>query len=221
MKIAVVLDRFDPARGGLEALAAQFARWLADSGHEVHGVAASFAPGIEAALLPHRVNVSGSRTARAAAFETEIRRLNADIVHDLGACWYYDVFHPLFGIRAAGNRHDLASYPFPLRLWKRFSPGRRRRCREMARVEAEHCRRSEGIIIAPSRQVEQGFRTVWGVEPRRLRVIYNGVDAARFSANRNSPARAPPTAGSCCRGEEIKWPSTISARTDVAPALSD
>jgi hypothetical protein len=36
MKLALVLDRFDRDRGGLEHWAWQWSRWLLDGGHSVH-----------------------------------------------------------------------------------------------------------------------------------------------------------------------------------------
>jgi hypothetical protein len=39
MKIALILDRFDPLRGGLEHWAWQWSNWLLDRGHEVAVVA--------------------------------------------------------------------------------------------------------------------------------------------------------------------------------------
>ena len=42
MRIGLVLERFDPTRGGLENWSWQFARSLVARGHEVHVVAFEF-----------------------------------------------------------------------------------------------------------------------------------------------------------------------------------
>ena len=42
MKIGLVLDHFDPRRGGVEQWTDQFARQLLRLGHEVHVVATTF-----------------------------------------------------------------------------------------------------------------------------------------------------------------------------------
>ena len=53
MRVAVALDRFEPARGGLETYAAQLVRWLLATEHSVHAVAFAFADDLPPGLVRH------------------------------------------------------------------------------------------------------------------------------------------------------------------------
>ena len=67
MKIGLVLERFDPVRGGLEHWTWQFARFLVEFGQEVHVVAFEFHPETaKDGVIPHRLEMPKSRLDRAA-----------------------------------------------------------------------------------------------------------------------------------------------------------
>ena len=59
MRIALVLDCFDPDKGGLERWGWQLAQWLVGHGHEVHVVAMQFADhNLVRGVNPHRFHPS-------------------------------------------------------------------------------------------------------------------------------------------------------------------
>ena len=92
MRIGLVLDRFEPARGGREQWTFAFAGRLAARGHEVHIVSRRLgeaASGLPVAL--HRVSSGHSPLAFAEAARRAIEPLSLDIVHDMGTGWYCDV----------------------------------------------------------------------------------------------------------------------------------
>ena len=107
MRIGLVLDSFDPRRGGVEQWTYQFAQALLARGHEVHVVACGFGPaaaelaGGELPLTNHAIDSGGSRLDRARRAEQVLRGLRLDVVHDMGAGVYCDVFQPHGGSRAA------------------------------------------------------------------------------------------------------------------------
>src|SRR5690606_16516677 len=62
MKIGLVLDHFDPRRGGVEQWTYQLSRRLLQGGHEVHVIAAGFGPQIaELPLICHALPEVHSR----------------------------------------------------------------------------------------------------------------------------------------------------------------
>lgn len=190
MKIAIVLDRFEPHRGGLEEYAFELSAWLAKAGHDVHVLA--FAIGAEAGGFPvtsHHLEPAPSRRERAEVAERALEELGADVVHDFGTGWAFDVLHPLFGSRVAARRGDLASANPLRRLRLLATPSRWRAYREMRGMEDRQYGPGRGIVIAASKRVETHLRQLHGVEPSRIRLIYNGVDTQTFSPEHRAEHR--------------------------------
>ena len=93
MKIGLVVEQFDPLRGGLEQWSYQFASQLLDRGHEVHVVARRFGDQVQAMpILAHQLEGMRSRVGFAEAAESKLRSLGLDVIHDTGSGWYCDVF---------------------------------------------------------------------------------------------------------------------------------
>ncbi|MBP1685917.1 MAG: rfaG [Deltaproteobacteria bacterium] len=190
MRIALVLDRFDPSGGGLERWASQLAQWLVSDGHEVHVVAAEIADEcVVPGGLPHRLPAAASRLRRAAAAACCLRALQADIVHDLGTGWYFDVFQPQFGSRIVDWRQTILAEPRYRRPLTVLSPWRYRGYLSRRQLERRQLGSRRGIIVAVSHLVEAHLCELHGVEPERIRVVYNGVDTAHFTPARRATER--------------------------------
>jgi UDP-glucose:(heptosyl)LPS alpha-1,3-glucosyltransferase len=186
MRAALVLEHFDPLRGGLEQWTWQFARRLIARGHEVHAAAFDFPPEVaDSGIIAHRVPEEKSRIANAAALEREVRALDVDVVHDMGCGWHADIFHPHGGSLRAHFGHNLLRIP----RWRRITFWRERRYREMEEIERRQLA-SGALIVCVSEMVRRHFTAHGGVAPERLRVIRNGVDAARFSPEKCRSLRA-------------------------------
>lgn len=179
MKTGLILERFDPARGGLEHWTSQFARSLLARGHEVHLVAFDFHPGTESdGLIVHRLGeMPRSRIDRAELIGTRLPPLRLDIAHDMGIGWHADVIHPHGGSTMALWEHNLMRIP----KWRRIRFWRERRYRELAEVERRQHTESAAVIVAVSHMVRRHFETLHHVPPARLRVIPNGVDVEHFT----------------------------------------
>lgn len=178
MKIGLVLEHFDPQRGGLENWTWQFAGRLARLGHEVHVVACDFAapdPGTQ--LVFHPVEKTPSPLLRAARFEQALRTLRLDVIHDMGCGWHADVFHPHGGSTRAFREHNLMRIP----RWRQIRFWQERRYREQAEIERCQLSRPGSLIVAVSQMVLEHFHSLHGVPRERLRLIHNGVDVERFS----------------------------------------
>ena len=178
LKIGLVLERFDPDCGGLEHWTWQFARSLAERGHEVHVVAFEFRSDAEQqGIVPHQVAQLKSRIERAETLGATAAALQLDVVHDMGIGWHADIIHPHGGSTAALWEHNLLRIP----KWRQIRFWRERRYRQLAEVERRQHTQSSAIIVAVSRMVQRHFETLHGVPAGRIRVIPNGVDVRKFT----------------------------------------
>jgi UDP-glucose:(heptosyl)LPS alpha-1,3-glucosyltransferase len=191
MRIGLVLDRFEPSRGGRERWTFAFAERLAARGHEVHIIARRLGEAVlqlPAAL--HRVACERSGLVFAEAARQALVPLALDIVHDMGTGWFCDVFQPHGGTWAAVNDRKLLFLPLWLRWLKRgvdrLLPRQRRFRKLMARQYADRGQ----VLLALSRLGAADFTRFHGIAPERIRIIYNGVDSERFSPARCAPRRA-------------------------------
>ncbi len=182
MRIGLVIERLDPSRGGAESWTWQFARGLLARGFEVHAVARQFGSAVcKSAVTAHQLTPAGSRTDFATAAEERLRQLALDVVHDMGAGWYCDVFQPHGGSRRAAFEQNLLLVPRPLRVIKRYAAPRLPRYREFARLTARQYAEDGRLYVALSRMVAKHMRTWHHIRPEQIRLVYNGVDANRFS----------------------------------------
>jgi UDP-glucose:(heptosyl)LPS alpha-1,3-glucosyltransferase len=177
MKIALVLERFDATRGGLEHWTWQFARSLAARRHEVHVVAFEFAAEANAEpIIAHQLQMPRSRLDRAAVIGAALPSLACDVVHDMGIGWTADIIHPHGGSTKALWEHNLLRIP----KWRQIRFWREKRYRELAEVERRQLE-SGARIIAVSHMVKRHFDAYHGLAPERIRVIHNGADVERFT----------------------------------------
>ena len=246
MKIGLVLDHFDPRRGGVEQWTWQLAARLLQAGHEVHVIAAGFGPREEtpeidrvagsdhregpesadrghrvrsdptthreepkptarcreepqntprpgsseaASIVPHRFTAHRSRLARAQAAENVLRRLELDVIHDMGVGWYCDVFQPHGGSRRASFEQNLLLSRRCWRPWKRMAARLLPRYREFDVLTARQYADDGRIVLALSEMVRRDLRRFHHVPDKQIRLIYNGVDTRRFSPENRSTHR--------------------------------
>ena len=216
MKVGMVVEKFDPLRGGLEQWTYRLVEKLARRGHEIHVVSREFSP--RAAALPlvaHQVRRVHSPLAFAAAAEEKLASLPLDVIHDMGVGWYCDIFHPHGGSWASVTARKVTLLPPWLRPLKnmlhRVMPRYHIFRKLMARQYADHGQ----IMVALSRCVADDFVRFHQVAPQRIRIVYNGVDAERFSPARCAAPRrrcaaawgSAPTRCSCCW-----WPQISRSR---------
>jgi UDP-glucose:(heptosyl)LPS alpha-1,3-glucosyltransferase len=190
MKIGLVIEQFDPRRGGAEQWTFQFAERLLARGHEVHVVAQGFGPA--ARRLPieaHPLRPISSRLHRAAAAERQLRRLAVDVIHDVGMGWHFDVFHSQDGSRLAQWEQRLLCLPRWLRPVKRGMMRFLPRYREFRKLLARQFADPQRVMLAVSQMVARDYQRLHGIAPEQTRVVYNGVDVQRFSPARRGEYR--------------------------------
>jgi UDP-glucose:(heptosyl)LPS alpha-1,3-glucosyltransferase len=184
MKIALLRQRVT-ALGGAETTLSYLVRGLAAAGHEVAVYGAEPAAVAQAALGPGvayvRVPVWGGKTLRLLTFALNSRRLLKDagpqVVFSLERVLSPQVYrsgdgcHREFLSRRAPYLSPLARAAQELTPFHRVMLGVERRL-----FTSPELRR----VIANSRQVRDEIIRLYGVNPARLRVIYNGLDRQRF-----------------------------------------
>jgi UDP-glucose:(heptosyl)LPS alpha-1,3-glucosyltransferase len=182
VRVALVLEQFDPPRGGLERWSWRFAAELLRRGHEVHVVAKRFSQRtIELPIIAHRLEGVRSRLAFAEAAQAALFRLAPEVIHDMGCGWYCDVFHPHGGSWASLAERKLLLLPPWRRPLKRSVDRLLPRQHEFRSLLLRQYVDNGQLLVALSRTVADDFRRFHGVPTERIRVVYNGVDTDRFS----------------------------------------
>jgi UDP-glucose:(heptosyl)LPS alpha-1,3-glucosyltransferase len=182
MHLALVLDRFDPDRGGLEQWAWQWTQWLLARDCAVTVVSAQARADLawSERLRRREVGFADSRVALAERLDTAVAGLGADLVHDLGSGWRYDVLQPQFGSRLADDRQSLRALSTYSRLRVRVSRHRRQRLADICLLERRQYIGNPGHVVAVSDMTRRDLQRTHGVSADRISVIHNGVDASRF-----------------------------------------
>ena len=180
MRIVLVLEHFDPQRGGLEFWGWQLAHALKRRGHSLTVVAFEPAGSTRADMDVRLLPWQEGRVARAYAVDAALAEINASVVHDLGVGWSADLLQPQMGSRLANYRRELRSLSARQRVIHAIHPRKRRWLDEVRRLEERQYRRSSCMVVAVSQMVARDLREFHSVEAERIRIIPNGVDTTRF-----------------------------------------
>ncbi len=192
MRIAIVIEALDPRRGGAEAWTWQYVQWLQARGLDVHVLASGFSPETERlGITRHALPQTASRCALAAAAAERLERLQPDIVHDMGCGWHCDVFQPHGGSRQAAFEQNLRLLPRWMAALKRRVAPLLPRYRDFDRLTDRQYSGRQRLYVALSQMVATHMEHYHGVAPQQIRVIYNGVDATRFSPLARTKWRQP------------------------------
>jgi UDP-glucose:(heptosyl)LPS alpha-1,3-glucosyltransferase len=185
MKVTLVCEGFAPRQGGAAQWGRQVARRLADRGHDL--TVLTFVAQDGAAddsdddLVVRRLPWHPSRLARARAMAAAVEGARADVVHDTGVGWSFDVFHPQTGARLANYRRDMVSRTPPERWTVRLRPRHWRWLHELREVERRQFARRDALFVAVSTMVASSMEEIYGVRAERIRRVPNGVDAVARS----------------------------------------
>ena len=187
MKIALVIDHLDPRRGGAEQWTYQHAQGLLARGHEVHVVAQGVGgPAAALDIVPHPLGPIRNVLKKAAAAEADLRRLNLDMVHDIGLGWHNHVLQSEDGSRLAQWEQKLLLLPPWQRPLKRAMLRHLPRYRDFRRLMARQFGDPRRIVIAVSQMCAGHYQHYHDVPEERIRLVYHGADNERFSpAHRN------------------------------------
>jgi UDP-glucose:(heptosyl)LPS alpha-1,3-glucosyltransferase len=186
LKIAIVLDRFVPSRGG-ESYFSSLAGELCKRGHEVHVFAMAAEKTEAGEYQPHRIPVlafPGSLRILSFLFNSAraVKPYDFDIIHGVGRSLAMNVFNPHGGVEKAYLRQEFASINSrsyrAYKLMKRYlSPQHYLKVWiQKKQVLSDRVEK----IIAISRMVKEDIIRYYGVPEGKIEVVFNCVDLVRF-----------------------------------------
>ena len=194
MKLALLIDRFDPARGGAERALAQLAQHMRSKQHRVHAFAEQASPaGLDLIDDFHRIVV---RRLTRGAKERALGRRLVDRAREEGCDVLVGVRHlpevDLYWPHGGSHLATLAA--------RRNTPRRGRdaatpivpRGRHKSFVALERQLLQQGgarLVACPSLLVFEELARHWPAARPRLRLVPNGVDLERFHPARRAEAR--------------------------------
>ena len=192
MRVALVIERMNPALGGRETYTAQVAAALARRGVEVAVLcqeAAWSADGVQVHELGRR---GAMRHQRLANFVTDAARAAGtvrgqsgfDIVHAMLPLPGATIYHPHGGVVEASSAGSRARRGAVGRLLARFGTAVSQNRRLTSRLERQVVAGQKTCCLCVSPKVAQQFRTHYG-RTGNVRVVFNGVDAP----GRDNPQR--------------------------------
>lgn len=185
MEVGLVLNKFDPAAGGVEQWTYQFSRSLISREYNVHIIASKFSENVEL-ITPsvYQVNASG-KVEFAHAAKDVIQNLNLDIVHDMGAGYYCDVLQLHSGAFEAGLHQNLIRIPKWKQPFKKILQKWLPRYHSFRTLAQLQYSQPNTQVIALSKMVERDLKHHYQVNDDQIHLIYNGVDIDRFKPIEN------------------------------------
>ena len=179
MRIALVIERLDPSRGGRETSTAQIAAALTTRGHEVTVLCQDGVAGDWPFAMRQLGRRGASRWQRAIAFAADAGAAAAkgkfEIVHATLPIPGANVYQPRGGTvpgqLAAGRRRWGAMGP--LRKWLVEPMNLTRRMQAI--MEQRLVANPRAMCLAVSQMVAEEFAHYYGLQDN-VRVVYNGVD---------------------------------------------
>jgi len=186
MKIAFIIENFDPARGGAETYLADFIRFLGTDRHDIHVFTQSRKAPLEGVTF-HKITPKGLfKSSRAVHFaaccEAELKKESFDIIQSLGRTWYMNVYQPHGGVTCASRRQNLMAAEGPAaKAIKYFSWALSPKSLMFFLIERRVLSyRLPRKVVALSNMVRAHMKEFYDVPDENLAVIYNGVDTEKF-----------------------------------------
>lgn len=180
MKVAIVIERVEPWRGGAETSTTELARDLLTHGHEVHVVTASRSPSppdmtfhtLSPATVIRPLRTAGFIRQASAFFEHQ----SFDVIHSVVPLPCADVYQPRGGLlRETIERNVALRKTSSGRLLKRALAQMNVKQNALLELERRVFRADGPGILAVSQYVARQCERHYGVTSPRVRVILNGV----------------------------------------------
>jgi UDP-glucose:(heptosyl)LPS alpha-1,3-glucosyltransferase len=190
MKIALIRQKYTPF-GGAERYMARLVEGLAAAGHEVHILAAQWEAGGEASVTLHRVPIlRHPGWLKSLTFSLGCKRIIAsqrfDVVFSLERTLRQDVYRAGDGCHRQWLRQKLLGKGLLSRLATYLSPVQLTYLALEKRLFRDPRLRA---IIANSRAGKAEIVALYGVDPAKIHVVYNGIDAATLPLERRAEFR--------------------------------
>lgn len=184
MKIAIVIYRFSPTRGGAEGMAYQHVKGLVKRGHEVH----LFSHERDHADVGGQISfhevpaVSWYSPFKHLSFASNVKKLllaePMGIIHSFSRTYHQDIYRTGGGCHIEYLRSmEYAEKGFFPRLFSKMNP------KEAVILRLEKAgfqEKASRVITSVSKRCKEEIMRNYGVPDRKIRVVYNGVDLDRF-----------------------------------------
>ncbi|MHC5109637.1 MAG: glycosyltransferase family 4 protein [Planctomycetota bacterium] len=196
MKVAIVSEWVDAWRGGAETSTLQFVHRLIDEGVEVHLYTRS-RPSPTPEFRVHAISGAAmGRTRKTVTFTHRVDRIlrsqSFDVIHAISPCRTAHLYQPRSGTVAETIQRNVALRGnAATRSFKRYAARFNFKQRFMLRLERDLIRNPSGpIIVALSDYVVRQLREHYGLEDRRIRKVFNGIDPNPSTAEERMRDRA-------------------------------
>jgi UDP-glucose:(heptosyl)LPS alpha-1,3-glucosyltransferase len=186
LKIAIVLDRFVPSRGG-ENYFSSLAQGLSERGHDVHIFAMKVEKDPNATYQVHRISAwKYPRSLMLLSFILKsgriLRSYNFDIIHGVGWNLAMNVFNPHGGVEEAYLKQEFLSITNPLYYAYKFVK-RYLSVQHHIKIWVRRKQyRSDKVkrIIAISEMIKKDILRYHRIPEKKIAVIFNTVNLERF-----------------------------------------
>lgn len=179
MKVALVIERFDPSRGGREVSTAQIAEALARRGQEVTVFCMSAGAGGQGFRVQELKCWGLDRATRLASFARSVRGAardgGFDIVHATLPIPAANVYQPRGGLVGAQEAGSLRRRSGTQRFVAQLAQLLNAQHRKMHSMERKLVAKPETLCLAVSEMVAREFMNYYARD-KNVRVIYNAVN---------------------------------------------
>jgi UDP-glucose:(heptosyl)LPS alpha-1,3-glucosyltransferase len=190
MKIALAIENFSQHAGGAEAYAVGLANTLVLEGFDVHLYGHSWDGEPDRAEFHPIRRLPGwvSPSIKLQDFALQHRRMTArenfDVILGFGNTVAMNVYQSHGGVHYISNMRKLQAVSNPLlRFLKKLILFGTPKYHIRAWIESAPFRMKERpVIIAISEMVRQDMASYFGIDSSEIRLVYNGIDCAKFAA---------------------------------------
>lgn len=187
MKIALIIYKFLPSKGGGERYLSSLANRLTERGHEVHVFASEWENSNKMISFHTIPVIRYPKFLKEISFVINSWRMlakrNFDIIQVVGRALGMNVFNPHCGVEKAWLKQDYMSIRNPawrvLKHIMRFFSLRERFILWLDKKQ--YTDKNVSRIIAISEMIKDDIIKYHNVNPQKINVIYNGVDVQRFN----------------------------------------
>ncbi len=196
VKIALVIFRGNPARGGAERYTADLAAALASRGNDVSLLASEFGQPIPGVRFIPIDCPAATRLGRYSRFIDSLQKHLAtqkyDIVHAMLPVPGCDVYHPHAGLAAEAFATGHLKYTGAARSLARLANQLNRKRRRFAAVEADLLRGNPPpVVLCLSEYVKASVLRAYPDPPAEsLKTLFNAVDLHKFNPEDRPESRA-------------------------------
>lgn len=181
MKVAFLIERLDPRRGGMETSAAQFLTELALLGPQIQVVTQDVSPDFRVVPV-HQLGIRGlGRTARYRNFVEGAQEFlhggDWDIVHAVTPCIDCNLYQPRSGItQQALSRSVAVRKNWLTRSLRKMGGALNSKQRLLTKLEHQLLsRKNPPMVAALSRFMRRQIEETYGLPEEKLRDVFNGI----------------------------------------------